>query len=358
MSQVHWLSCATGNPPIFFTQERLFEMAGYGAIGPEEERRARLLFRGAGVARRSMWLSENDHRPSSDPDDFHARYVSGLREVVPRVAREALARAGVAAGDLDFVVFASCTGYTCPGFSVELAELLGVPEDRPTANLLGMGCSAFVPALARAHDHLAARSGRRALVVAAEICSATYWIDGEMETAVGNALFGDGVAAAVLSTEPGDLARARGPVAAIEGFRTLRDGRHLGDMGFTQSEGRLRVRLAREIPDRILPLVLRMVKTLELEPGSRVAFHPGGRKILDGLATGLAALSPAWAEPISWSRGVMKDYGNMSSPTVAFVLERSFERRALNAEGESGALVTMGPGLSVEGVRLKWRPPA
>ena len=353
---IYALAFATRTPPKNFAQQDLFKMAGYADFPLEERRRVQALFRAVGVERRAMWLSESNYRPSHDPNDFHQRYISGIREIAPKVAAQALEKAGLKGSDLDFLVFSSCTGYTCPGYSVELAYALGMPEDRPTANLLGMGCSSLVPALERAVDRLVAHPGSRALVVSAEICSATYWIDHDPETAVGNALFGDGSAAMVLSSREEDATRIReidGCVAKLEGFRTLRDGRYLFDMGFNQSNGRLKVRLDREIPERIAPMALKMLGALELAPGSRISIHPGGRKILDLMGASLLPQSQKWAEPLSWSRTVMRNHGNMSSPTVAFVLEQSIVERTL-VPGEVGALMTMGPGLSVEGVRIRW----
>lgn len=354
---VYWLGHATRTPKHIFPQEELFRMAGYQDFPPAERRRFQALFRAAGVGSRAMCLNEEHYRPSEDPNDFHSRYVAGVRELAPSVAGEALRRAGVSAEELDFLVFVSCTGYTCPGFSAELAFTLGMRSDRPTASLLGMGCSALIPGLNLLWSHLAARPGSRGMVVATEICSATYWIDGDVETAVGNALFGDGAAAIVLSSSEGDASRMTSqgnPVGVVKGFRTLRDGRYVSDMGFTQRDGRLRVRLAREIPERIIPLVREMVQLLEVEPGTRIAIHPGGRKILDLLEAELRQQSPRWEEPFRWSRQILRELGNMSSPTVLFVLERSFRDRALE-NGEKSVLLTMGPGLSVESVTVEWR---
>ena len=363
MVSVYWLACATGTPPNVFTQEELFELAGYQNFPAEQRRLIGAIFRASGVKRRAMWFPRGGHQQRGEgPDGFHTRYVTGIREMVPRVARQALMAAGLEPEQIGLLVFASCTGYTCPGFSIELARSLGLPETIPTANLLGMGCSALVPAMDRATDRLLAHPGQRALVIAAEICSATYWIDEDLETAVGNSIFADGAAAVVLTSNERDLNGPRGlnagdafsHFARIEGYRTLRDGRFLDDMGFTNCKGRLRVRLSREVPERVLPLVLKMTDLLELPESSRVAFHPGGKKILDGLEAALRAKSESWSQPIRWSREVLRDHGNMSSPTAAFVLQRSIRERELRRGGERGALITMGPGLSVEGVKLSW----
>lgn len=345
---VYWLSFSTATPPRSFSQEELFELAGYSKYSPEIQRQFQVLFRASGVKRRGMWINEENPRPSTHPDEFHQRYMEGLRAIAPLAANRALDRAGLKGSDIDFVVFASCTGYSCPGFSVELAHLLGVREDRPTASFLGMGCSALVPSLDRASDYLLARPGSRALVVAAEICSATYWVDPDPETAMGNALFGDGAAAIILSSNKADCTRVAQPIE-IQGFRTVRDSRFISEMGFTQKEGRLRLRLAREIPDRIVPLVLEMVRKLEVTGREKVMFHPGGRRVLD-LITEAA---PGWEAPIKWSREVLKNFGNMSSPTVAFVLEEALKNEPARS-GDTGALITMGPGISVEGVRMRW----
>lgn len=363
MSATYWLASATANPPREFTQEECFAMAGYDDLAPKRRRALKAIFRAAGVERRALWLGDRDFVPTEDPNDFHRRYVTGIREIAPRAAREALARAGLEAGQIDFLVFVSCTGYVCPPMSIELATELGLREDCPTANLLGMGCSALVPGLERAHDRLRSIGRGRALVVAAEICSATYWLDGELETGVGNALFADGATAVVLTSRPEDLRGAGSrAVARIEGFKTLRDSRHLGEMGFTNVDGRLRVLLSRDIPSHILPLVEAMIPKLELgDEWARVAIHPGGSKILHQLATraeaGALAHSAAWLkDALSWSKATLAEHGNMSSPTAGFVLERSWKDAPLASE-HPGALITMGPGLSVEGMRMRWLVP-
>ncbi|MGZ6332022.1 MAG: type III polyketide synthase [Bdellovibrionota bacterium] len=349
-----WLAMATASPPGRFEQEELWRMGGYPDLEPELSRRTQAVFRSTGVGTRAMWF-EPEHRPSLDPDDFDRRYLEGARALSLQSAHLALERAGISAEEIDFLVFVSCTGFSCPGLSSELAYKLGIGQDRPTANLLGMGCSALIPGLSRAADFVRSHPEARALVVATEICSATYWIDQELETAVGNALFADGSAALVVSSCEGDLRRGSGPVARIGRFFTRRDGRYLGDMGFTKKSGRLRVRLARDVPEHILPLALEVFSALELSPGARVAFHPGGRKILDALEQQLERRAQPFRDAIGWSRAVLREHGNMSSPTVGFVVEKSFSERPCR-QREEGAMISMGPGLSAEGVGLEWSP--
>lgn len=351
---VYLLSLATQTPSTFFEQGALFELAGYPQFPEEERRKIQAIFRASGVKRRAMELDGSQTSPTTHPDDFHRRYLRGIRSIVPQAARKALERAGLLPSDIDTLVFVSCTGYTCPGYSAELAYHLGLRQDRPTVNLLGMGCSALLPGMHQAWNHLKAYPHSRALVIAAEICSATYWIDHDPETAVGNALFGDGCAALVLSSNPEDLTKGSTDSVPAElfYFRTLRDGRYLSDMGFTQQEGRLRVRLAREIPNRIIPLVSQMIERLEISPQERVAFHPGGRKILD-LFTEHLPPSLQLEAPLDWARAILRSYGNMSSPTVAFVLEHSLKERPA-MPGETAAMITLGPGLSVEGAKLRF----
>lgn len=342
---VYWLSFSTEVPPQHFSQDRVFQLARYSEFPKEARRRIRAVFSASGVERRNLHLPVENYQLSESSDEFHERYLSGVRALAPLAAEKALEKAGLRPEQIDFVIFASCTGYSCPGFSLELAHRLRIPSDRPTANLLGMGCSAWVPALARAWDFLVSHPGSRALVIAAEICSAAYWMDQDFETAVGNAIFADGAAAAVLSSQADPTAFAK-----LEGFKTLRDERFLGDMGFTQKAGRLRVRLDREIPEKVSPLVVQMIRSLEVNARDRVIFHPGGKRILGFLNKALGA---DWDIPIGWSREVLKSYGNMSSPTSVFVFEESLRSRTPHS-GERGGWITMGPGLSVEGMRFSW----
>ena len=124
---------------------------------------------------------------------------------------------------------ASCTGYLCPDLGSRLIGHMHFRDDIERAPLLGLGCAGAMPALQRVWDYAAARSGRKALMLAVEICSASYYIDDELETVVGNAICGDGAAALLLSSEA--VGAARYPPQVVD-FQTFLDPAQLDKVGF------------------------------------------------------------------------------------------------------------------------------
>lgn len=349
----------TAVPPHAYTQEEVARLAGYrrGAI--------RSLFLNSGIQTRHLALPP-DHRLQTDPNWFARHYAEWSVRLGAEAARQALERAGSAGSEIDYVVASSCTGYLCPGISQRIARELGARPTTKTANLVGMGCNAAIPALERATEFAERHPGSTVLVVAAEIGSAAYWIDEtDLETAVGNAIFSDGAAAAVIRASDsrdagvnaagGFRGERRVPLPRLEAFES-RTHRELIDlMGFLNEDGRLRVRLSREVPTAVLPiaeqLLARLFETQKLTPSDiqHWIVHPGGKRVLElvGEKWGLEKRLDA-----SWD--VLARYGNMSSATVLFVLEPFVSGARVPLLGETALMLGMGPGLSVEGALLRW----
>jgi predicted naringenin-chalcone synthase len=204
-----------------------------------------------------------------------------------------------------------------------------------------------VVALQQACNHIQAFPGHRALVLAVEICSAAYFLDDRLESAVAHALFADGAGALALS---GD---GSGP--SIVEHRTMFRSEHLDAMGFEYPGGRPRVVLSKDVRRIGATMMAEMGRTLLESQGLKRAdvrhwvLHSAGRRVLDRARVLLdleeSALAPA--------RGVLRDYGNMSSATILFVLE-SVLRQAAPDPGEWGVMIGLGPGFAAEGALLRW----
>jgi alkylresorcinol/alkylpyrone synthase/polyketide synthase Type III len=337
------LGIGTAVPPLAYTQDEVYRISGY------TRRIIQSVFRNAAIDRRKLALPPG-HRPTRDPDWFARHYEEWAIRLGSQAASSALHAAGLNASDVDYLVATSCTGYLCPGVSQWLARELGLSPRARTANLVGMGCNAVVPALERAAEFARLHPGAKTLVVATEICSATYWIDEQdLETAVGNAIFADGASAAVIAHE------TEGTKAglSLEGFASRADRELIRYMGFHNQEGRLRVMLSRDVPEAVLPLTEGAIDDLLGAAGlkrrdvARWIVHPGGRRVLELIEERLGlkgALEPSWR--------VLAEYGNMSSATLLFVLQESLRESA--APGPT-VMVGMGPGLSVETALLSAR---
>lgn len=285
----------------------------------------------------------------AEPHPFHEKnavYCEAALELSALAAERALRRAGLSATDIDAVVFVSTTGIRTPSVDGALIERMGMRRDTVRLPVWGLGCAGGAAGLARAAELVRAR-GKPVLLVAAEICSATF-VHGDRSKAnlIATALFGDGAAAAVLA--PGE--QGLGVMASVS--HLLEDSEDV--MGWTVVEEGLRVRFARSIPAIVRAVVPQMraraaaAVGVEPETLSRFILHPGGAKVLeayeDVLGVDAAALGSAYA--------VLRDHGNMSSPTVLFVLERLLA--APPESDEHGLVLGLGPGFSAEGVVVRW----
>jgi len=190
-----------------------------------------------------------------------------------------------------------------------------------------------------------------------EICSATYFIDTTMETIIGNAICADGAAAVVLSIPPeGDASRTNGSHGPrIVAFQSVLDPSQVSKVGFGQKDGKLRIILSAEIRDLAGPIIERCLEGLLTPHALRkedVRFwilHPGGRKVIDAAAAYLGLRE----EQLSVSRHVLRNFGNMSSPTVLFVLNEVL-RSGSPQPGDYGVLLALGPGFAAEAALLRW----
>lgn len=332
---------ATAVPPHRFTQEALLGLAGY------RDAQRRGFFQRSGIETRALWIDPVRFRPHESVDELQRRWAEGALALGEAAAREALRRAGWREDQLDFLATTTCTGRLTPSLDAHLVRRLGCRPDLQRVHVGDTGCAAALVALQQACNHLAAFPDHRALVVAVEICSAAYFLDDRLESAVAHAIFADGAGAVALSTTEGQ--------PAVVAHRTLWRSEHLGAMGFDYPGGRPRIVLSKDIR-RIGPVMMRdmaealmRLQGLKREDIRHWVLHSAGRRVLEHAAAllglGEAELAPA--------RTVLRRYGNMSSATILFVLECVLETGAA-APGEWGLMIGLGPGFAAEGALLRW----
>jgi predicted naringenin-chalcone synthase len=218
--------------------------------------------------------------------------------------------------------------------------------------MTGLGCAGAIPSLQRAADFAQAHLGRVSLVVAVEMCSACYYVDDTVETVVGNAICADGAAALLLTSSPARTV----PYPAIVDFESLLDPDHLQTVGFEHRNGKLRIILGPEVRHLAAPLIEGALTPLLERNGlsrSDVRFwvtHPGGRKVIEQVQKALRLTD----DQLRFSRSVLRPYGNMSSPTVLFVLEE-VARAGCPRPGDWGVMIALGPGMAAEMALLQWQ---
>ncbi len=343
------LAVATASPPHRVPQQELraFARRFFAASFPAIDR---LLpaFDNSGIGERQMASPVEWFDVPHSFVEKNAVYCRSALDMGRRAAEEALARAGVAADEVAALVFVSTTGIATPSLDSYLVQQLGLSRATARVPLWGLGCAGGAAGLARAAD-LVRALGRPVLLIASEVCSATF-VHGDRSKSnlIATALFGDGAAAAVLAPDP-----------AGAGLRVLGSHTHLiddsdGVMGWTLEPEGLRVRFARSIPDIVRKTVPAFQRASADAAGVDVGdiehyvLHPGGARVLAAYEAALEVTRPE----IEGAYAVLQAHGNMSSPTVLFVLERFM--RETPRTGAPGLVLGLGPGFAAESVVFEW----
>jgi predicted naringenin-chalcone synthase len=283
-----------------------------------------------------------------------ARMAIYQRESVPlaqAAAAKALASASIDPTEVTHLVISTCTGFFAPGPDIELGLALGLRPDVQRTVIGFMGCYAGINAI-RTADQIV-RSDPKAVVlqVSVELCSLHFQREPTVKMLIANTLFGDGAAAAIYGSdgEGRGIATIRGTASHVEANSLDRMRWEIGDYGFIMS-------LSADIPEHLERGAEKFVqKLLEASGvGDREsivgwAIHPGGRRILEAVARGLGQPREMAASAFE----VLRDFGNMSSATILFVLER--ELKKIVRPGHVLGL-GFGPGLTIEGVTLEVDP--
>ncbi len=260
-------------------------------------------------------------------------------------AREALGLAELCVSDVSALLVNTCTGYICPGVSTYVHEALGLDRRVPCFDLVGAGCGGAIPNVQLAAGLLGAEPAGAVLSVAVEICSATLQMDNDSGLLLSNAIFGDGAAAAVLTRN------GTGPAIVYHGsllFPELRE-----HIRYIYKDGDLHNQLTSSLPKRLAPEVGRLTHELLEAANLRVAdiahwvLHPGGQSVIDAVKRTLDLPE----EKLHAVRSVLRDYGNMSSPTMWFVWREEM-KTGLQPDSWIMALA-FGAGLSVHGMLLR-----
>jgi alkylresorcinol/alkylpyrone synthase len=266
-------------------------------------------------------------------------------ELAHQASREALERARVSPQRIGAVVLVTTTGIATPGLEAHLVQRLGIPLSAIRLPIWGLGCAGGAAGLARAAELARLHPKACVLLVAVELCSLTF-IRGDLSRAnlVATSLFADGAAAVVLGS-------GEGP-EVVGGFsRLLPESYEV--MGWEVTEPGLQVRFAQSIPRLVEEGLADLIKDGLAAHGLKArevgvwVLHPGGSKVLAAYRQAL----PIDERSYEASRSTLREYGNMSSPTVLFVLERLLGRVE---RGARGVLLALGPGFAAEGVVLRW----
>ena len=334
---------ATAAPPRVLTQRQCWEIARESPALRRLSRRSQLILRSilngdSGIATRHFAIEEIERVFDLSTDELNAAF----RREAPRLAGAALRRAldqvRLEPGRLDALFICTCTGYLCPGVTSYVAEQLGLRPDAILHDVVGMGCGAAIPTLRAASHLLAERPGAVVACVAVEICSAAFYLDDDQGVLVSSCLFSDGAAATLWRGAPGPTG------LRCHGFRSVHQPGKRDLLRFEMRGGKLRNLLDRSVPDEAASAVAQLQAAENGAPTAAVLVHPGGRDVLEAIGARLPGHS------LAASHAVLRNHGNMSSPSVLFALEEHL-RGQPRPPGDLW-LVSFGAGFSAHSCRL------
>lgn len=310
-----------------------------------------VLQRDNGIDARRLALDSLDDVFTIDPNTLARRFRRHAPALAAAAGERALAKAEMRAHDIDAVVVSTCTGYLCPGLSGHVAERLGLRRDLQAFDLVGQGCAAALPNLQLGRSLLASGDCERVLSICVEVSSAAMYLDNDPGVLISACLFGDGAGAAVLERAPTPPRSGTRRIAWIDSTSSI-DPTLRSALMFEQRDGMLRNILTREVPALAAVHARHVLDTVlaraELRAGDVGAWimHAGGRDVLQAIAQRFELA----AGDLRYSAAMLREYGNLSSAFVYFVLDAAL------ADGAPDGwwwLSSFGAGFSCHGALLR-----
>jgi alkylresorcinol/alkylpyrone synthase len=335
--QARLLALKSAVPPYVLEQSDVVVRAGRLFGERRDVERLMPIFGNTGIDRRYSCVPIDWYNDDHGWQDRTKLYVSNAVDLFEKVANDLLEEAKLTIDDIDAIVVSSTTGIATPSLDALVIERMQLRRDIRRLPIFGLGCAGGVVGLSRAADLATARPGSRVLFLVVELCALTFRKnDLTKSNFVATALFGDGAAGAILSTD-GD-----GPAFGAGGEYTWPNS--LGIMGWDVEEDGLKAIFSQSIPTlvandftTILTAFLQK-NDIKLTDIDRFACHPGGAKVLDALEDAFQIERGALTD----SRAVLRDYGNMSAVTALFVLERMDWRK----KDQRILMTALGPGFT------------
>ncbi|MGB7786155.1 MAG: type III polyketide synthase [Salinimicrobium sp.] len=319
--------------------------------GQEErfQRKVIKIFEGAAVDKRYSIMSPEEVFTATSFEEKNNIYQREAKKLGKQVLEKALKQAGWGANSLDYIITVSCTGIMIPSLDAYLINELQLRQDVVRLPVTEMGCAAGISGIIYANNFLKANPGKRAAVIAVESPTATLQLnDFSMANMVSAAIFGDGAACTLLSSEE----EAAGPEIIGQDMYHFFDATEM--MGFDLTNDGLKMILNPAVPETIAEHFPKIIHPFlekhnsSIEQVQHLIFHPGGKKIVQTVEDLFGKLG----KNIDDTKAVLRLYGNMSSATVLYVLERFMEKE-IN-KGEQGLMLSFGPGFSAQKILLQW----
>lgn len=358
------VSVSTENPRYYYSQQEVKDLV-YELFQPSFPRIDRLIkvFDSSGIEERQFSAPITWFREDHTFAEKNERFVEVAVELGVRAVRSCLAKLD---GDydrellasIDALFYISSSGIATPTIDAKIMNKLSFSPNMKRIPIWGLGCAGGAAGISRAFDYCQAYPEAKVLVLCIECCSLTFSKDDiSKSNIVGTSLFGDGAACALVAGDSAvdkiHLNKSRLPFICATQSTFMPESEDI--MGWDLQDDGLKVIFSRDIPSIIEKWLKPNVEeflssvSLNIENIGQFVAHPGGKKVLQAYEKSLNISEERTAIP----RKVLSAHGNMSSPTVLFVLENTMEQEP--EHNEKGLLVALGPGFSSELVLLEWR---
>ena len=313
------------------------------------QRKVIKIFEGAGVDKRYSIMDPQEVFTATSFEEKNNIYKREVIKLAEKSLIKSLVKSNLKAEDLDFIITVSCTGIMIPSLDAYLINSLGMRQNIVRLPVTEMGCAAGVSGIIYANNFLKSNPNKRAAVVAVEAPTATFQLDDySMANIVSAAIFGDGASSVILSSYDDE----KGPKLIDEAMYHFYDATHM--MGFNLVNTGLQMILDKEVPQKIADHFPEIIfpflenNNLKIQDINHLIFHPGGKKIVKTVEELFGKLG----KNIDDTKEVLKLYGNISSATVLYVLER-FMNKDID-KGEKAIMLSFGPGFSAQRILLEW----
>ncbi len=360
---------ATANPPYKLTQNEAANfMLQTESLSASIRKRIPSIYANSGIDFRYSCISDyggdlqnfelypDNWELTPTPTTFsrNQKYEAYAPKIALQAAQQAIAQADLTPKDITHLIVVSCTGFSAPGIDIHLIKHLGMSYGISRTMIGFMGCHAAFNGLKSAHAICQSDRQAKVLLVCVELCSLHFQVADTLENTIINAIFSDGAAAAILTSRP--FAEAEGKLAYTDGYSLLIENTEelmnwtIGDTGFLMG-------LSPKVPDVVvghLPDYLRTFlndHNLTQSDLDFWAIHPGGRRIIEKIQLACELSDRMVADSFE----ILRRYGNMSSPTILFILKQILENHQIgtsdrpNSNFQNGIALAFGPGLSIEG---------
>lgn len=357
-------SIGTAVPETSIDQKHIADfMAQAHQFDESQKTKLKALYRATGIAQRhsvikdyaslepeqwTFYPDSKDLRPFPSTKDRLDLYREHALDLSIAAVKDCLDQSTVEQGEITHLITVSCTGMYAPGLDIALVKALELGSNTQRTSINFMGCYAALTGIKTADAICKAQPDAKVLLVATELCTIHFQNKTDDDNLLANAIFSDGSAALLITGIHEKTEDTRGLIPKAFHCDLLHDGEeemawNIGDFGF---EMRLSSYVPELVQGGVKSLVAALMQQLPHTEIQHFAIHPGGKKILKVIEEELGIERSA----NQWAHEVLRHYGNMSSPTVLFVLKELMNNLDDNQQGAHALSMAFGPGLTLESV--------